>query len=297
MDWLPTWRQAAFHLAKQKGWYQEAGLDVEILDGNGSSTTVLQAALNKCDVGLASLSALAVARGKGADAVAIAGIVRKNDLGMLVDKKLGITDPRQLAERNSTILFEATSFQSLFPPFFKNLGVDVNKVKLQPMSGASAIGTYMAGQGDAMITTVPYVLPLVDAQRPSQTVMFGDNGLPLPAHGLVASPQTLRTRADSIRRFLAVTSRAWQQVWTGNAEEAIAALQKERPLAKIDALLELKRIEAYKPYANTVATRGRPTLWMPAEDWEAAMTVMRQASLVPADAKATDYYTNSFLAT
>src|SRR5262249_6561241 len=157
-----------------------------------------------CDIGLASLSALAVARGKGTDALAIAGIVRRNDLGMFVDKKLGITHPSQLGERGATILFEATSFQSLFPPFFKSVGIDVNKVKLQPMSSASAIGTYLAGQGDALITTVPYVLPLVDGARPSQTVMFGDHGLPLPAHGLVASPQTLKTRGDAVRRFLAV---------------------------------------------------------------------------------------------
>lgn len=295
MDWLPSWKQAAFHLANVKGWYREARLDVEVKDGAGSSTTVMQAALNKCDIGLASLSAFSVARGKGTDAVAIAGIVRRNDLGMFIDKKLGITHPRQLAERNGTILFEATSFQSLFPPFFKNVGIDASKVKLQPMSAASAIGTYLAGQGDALITTVPYVSPLVSSKRASEAVMFGDHGLPLPAHGLVAGPETLKAKADAIRRFLVVTSRAWQQVWTGNAEEAIAALQKERPLAKVDAALELQRVEAYRPFANTPATRGRPVLWMPAEDWDAAIAVMRDASLIPPESKATDFYTNAYL--
>jgi NitT/TauT family transport system substrate-binding protein len=295
MDWLPSWRQAAFHLCNVKGWYRDAGLDVDVLDGSGSSNTILQAALNKCDIGLASLSALAVARGKGTEAVAIAGIVRRNDLGMLVDKKLALANPRQLAERNAAILFEATSFQSLFPPFFKNLGVDTAKVKLQPMSAATAIGTYLAGQGDALITTVPYVLPLVDAQRPSNTVMFGDHGLPLPAHGLVASPATLKANGNAVRKFLEVTSKGWQQVWSGNAEEAIAALQKERPLAKIDAPLELKRVAAYRPYSQTPATQGKPILWMPPQDWEAAMNVMRSTALVPADAKTADYFTNAYL--
>jgi NitT/TauT family transport system substrate-binding protein len=208
---------------------------------------------------------------------------------------LGITKPRQLDEKNATIMFETTSFTSLFPPFFKNLEIEVDKVKLMPMSAASAIGTYLAGQGDALITTVPYVAPLVDAKRPSDMVMFADVGLPLPAHGLVASPQTLKARGDAVRRFLTVTSRAWQQVWQGNAEEAIAALQAERPLAKIDGALELKRVTAYRPFASTPAAQGRPALWMPATDWDTAIGVMRQASLVPADTKATDFYTNSFL--
>lgn len=295
MDWLPSWKQAAFHLAKAKGWYQQAGLDVQILDGSGSSTTVLQAAQNKCDIGLASLSAMAVARGKGTDIVAIAGIVRKNDLGMLVDKKLGISSPRQLAEKNATIMFETTSFTSLFPPFFKNLGIATDQIKMLPMAATSAIGTYLAGQGDALITTVPYVAPLVEAKRPSDMVMFADAGLPLPAHGLIASSQTLKSRGDAIKKFVGVTSRAWQQVWQGNAEEAINALQAERPMARIDAALELKRVVAYRPFASTPAAQGRPTLWMPDSDWEAAIGVMRQAALIPSDAKASDYYSNAYI--
>ena len=295
MDWLPSWKQAAFHLAKVKGWYQQAGLEVEINDGSGSANTIAQTAADKCDVGLASLSAMAVARSKGADVVAVAGIVRKNDLGMLVDRKFGAADPRELARRKATIFFETTSFQSLFPPFFKNLGIDASQVNLVPMSAASAIGTYLAGQGDALITTVPYVLPVVDAKRPSDTLMFADYRLPLPAHGLIVSRTTLVRRGDVVRRFLAVTGRAWDQVWNGNGQEAIDALVAERPNAKLDAALELKRIAAYKPFATTQAAMGKPVLWMPPEDWEAAIAVMREASIIPADSKAADFYTNSLL--
>ena len=174
MDWLPSWKQAAFHLAKVKGWYRDVGLDVQVDDGSGSATTIAQAFTGRCDVGLASLSTMAVARSKGSDVVAVAGIIRKNDLGMFVDRKLGITDPRQLAQKNVRIIFASTGFQSLFPPFFKNLGIDVNQVSLVPMATGSVEGAYLAGQGDAMITTVPYVSPIVEQKRPSDTMMFAE---------------------------------------------------------------------------------------------------------------------------
>ena len=295
MDWLPSWKHAAFHLAKVKGWYDEAGLDVQIDDGSGSTNTVTQTALNKCDMGLASLSAMAVARSKGSDVVAVAAIMRKNDLGMFVDKRLGITDPRQLAQKNATIYFESTSFQSLFPPFFRNLGVDMAQVKLVPMSAATAIGTFLAGQGDALITTVPYVLPVMDAKRPSDTIMFADHGLPLPSHGLLVSRTTLEKRPDAIRKFLAVSGRAWQQVWHGNGREAIDALVAQRPNAKLDAELEFKRIAAYKPYAVSPAAEGKHVLWMPPADWEAAIKVMKDTGIIQTEAKAADFYTNAYL--
>ena len=295
MDWLPSWKHAAFHLAKVKGWYDEAGLDVQIDDGSGSTNTVAQTALNKTDMGLASLSAMAVARSKGSDVVAVGAIMRKNDLGMLVDKKLGVANPRQLAQKNATIYFESTSFQSLFPPFFRNLGVDVAQVKLVPMSAATAIGTFLAGQGDALITTVPYVLPVVDAKRPSDTLMFADHGLPLPSHGLIVGRATLEKRPDAIRKFLAVSGRAWQQVWHGNGREAIDALVAQRPKAKLDAELEFKRIAAYQPFAGSAAAEGKHVLWMPPGDWETAIKVMQDTGIIQGQAKASEFYTNAYL--
>jgi NitT/TauT family transport system substrate-binding protein len=295
MDFLPTWKQAAFHLAKVKGWYTSAGLDVEINDGSGSTVTIAQAASGKCDIGLASLSAMAVARGKGSDVIAVGEILAKNDIGMLVDKKLGITNPKQLAEKQAKIFFETTSYQSLFPAFFKNLGIDTTQVSLIPMSPASAIGTYVAGQGDALITTVPYVLPVVDKKRPSDVLLFADYGLPLPSHGLVVNPELLRSNPEKYRQFLSVTQRAWTEMWNSNGTDAIAALVDQRPLAKIDASLELKRLNAYRPFAVSEATRWHGALWMAPSEWDIAIKIMSDADLIPKDSKAANFFTNDFL--
>ena len=295
MDYLPTWKQAPFHLAVVKGWYRDAGLEVEVNDGSGSTVTITQAASGNCDLGLASLSTMAVARGKGSDIVAVARILRKNDIGMLVDRKLGIKSPTELAARNAKIIFESSSFQSLFPTFFKNLGIEQSQISLTPMSPASAIGTYVAGQADAVITTVPYVSPVVDEKRPSDAIMFADHGLPLPSHGLVAKPSILQQRGEAIRKFLTVTERAWGELWFGNPNDAIDALIAQRPQAKIDRALELKRVAAYRPFAVDGATAAKGLLWMPPAEWEQAIAVMRDAGIVPTTAKAPDFFTDDYV--
>jgi NitT/TauT family transport system substrate-binding protein len=125
--------------------------------------------------------------------------------------------------------------------------------------------------------------------------MFADYGLPLPSHGLIASSSKLEKRPEAIRKFLVVSGRAWQQVWYGNGREAIDALLSQRPQAKLDGELELKRIAAYKPYAVSAAAEGKHVLWMPPADWEAAIKVMKDTAIIRTDAKATDFYTNAYL--
>lgn len=295
MDWLPSWKQSPFHLAKVKGWYEQAGLDVQVDDGNGSTVVVSQVALGKYDLGLASLSIMAVARGKGTDVVAVAGILHKNDLGFFIDKKKGIKDAKDLVGKKLSVIYEAQSFPTLVPLFFKNIGVKEGDITWLPMSSSASYGAYYAGSGDGLVTTVPYLLPIMETKRPSNYFMFADYDLPLPAHGLVVSPKTLEKRPDAVRRFLAVTDRAWRQLWYGNPAEAIDALAAQRPQANIDKAIELKRVEAYKPFSMTPWSKGKSVLWMPPQNWEAAIKVMTAAQLIPANSKPEDFYTNAFV--
>ncbi|RVA21481.1 hypothetical protein EN935_31710, partial [Mesorhizobium sp. M7D.F.Ca.US.004.03.1.1] len=40
LDWLPGADHAALYLAKERGYYKDGGLDVEILPGQGSTSTI-----------------------------------------------------------------------------------------------------------------------------------------------------------------------------------------------------------------------------------------------------------------
>src|SRR3954466_10022348 len=86
VDWSPHGMHAGLHLAKQKGWFQEAGLDVDVLDGKGSTATIQQAGAGQIDVGFAQLAAMAVARSNGVPLTSVACFVRAGDNGVMVPK-------------------------------------------------------------------------------------------------------------------------------------------------------------------------------------------------------------------
>ena len=97
LDWTPWGVHGAFHLAQQKGWYKQAGLDVSLEDGNGSVTTVqIVGGGDSFDVGHAALASVMIAREKGMPVKAVAVFARQSDIGLLVPADAGITGPAQL---------------------------------------------------------------------------------------------------------------------------------------------------------------------------------------------------------
>src|SRR5437763_6128774 len=65
LDWTPWGVHGAIHLAAEKGWFKENGIDATVEDGNGSVTTVQLVGSGRFDVGNASLAPMMIARNKG----------------------------------------------------------------------------------------------------------------------------------------------------------------------------------------------------------------------------------------
>jgi NitT/TauT family transport system substrate-binding protein len=68
---------------------------------------------------------------------------------------------------------------------------------------------------------------------------YSDAGLDLYGNGIIASPKLIAGNPDALKRFVAVTARAWQAA-VANPEAAIAALMKANPL--INAPLETEKL-------------------------------------------------------
>jgi NitT/TauT family transport system substrate-binding protein len=51
MDWVPSGVYAPFHLALRKGWFRDAGIDVELQDRKGSINTLQLLATGEADIG------------------------------------------------------------------------------------------------------------------------------------------------------------------------------------------------------------------------------------------------------
>jgi NitT/TauT family transport system substrate-binding protein len=296
LDWTPWGVHAPFHLAAQKGWFRAAGLDAELEDGNGSVTTVQIVGQGRFDVGHASLAPMMIARDKGLPVRAIANFARKSDVGLLVPHGSGITSPKQLAGKK--LVFTAGSLEAPFlEAFLATGGLTRDQLELLNVDAAAKTSTYLAGRADGVFSTVPFVLPIVAADRPADAILFADYGLEFPSFGLFATEENIKQRGAALGKFADIVAGAWRYIYEGHEDEAVQAIIAARPQARLNPKILRGQIDALKPFFTTKASEGHPIGWMAEADWVAAVETLGSAQLVKGSAPAGDFFTNTLLDT
>jgi len=296
LDWITEPMHMPFFLAEERGWFKAADLDVSIEDGNGSTMTVQLVGAGRFDIGLADLSPMAIGKARGIPIVSIAGFIRRGGVGFVVPKSIQIASLADFIGKE--IFYTTSSFEGPFvEPLFRSNGVLFERINLVNMDASAKIPTYLSGRGDAMITTVPPNLVIAAGKRDSYGVLFADHGFNLPSFGLVARPDTLRTRAAAVRRFASVIASAWTYILAApdHAIDSARATLAYRPMSPLPLNTMVAQMESYRPYFYTKATADMPIGLQADADWEIAITNMEAAKVIAPGSRPADYYTNNMI--
>lgn len=293
-DFIPHGMHAGLFLAKQKGWFDQAGLDVTILDGKGSATTIQQVAAGQLDVGFAQLAAMAPAISNGVPVISIMGFVRAGDNGLMVPASSGWKALKDL--KGKRIAVAAGSATAAFlDAFLKAGGVTRADYTIVNLDNSAMVSTYVAGKVDAALSTVAYFAPIVAATKPSTGILFSQVGLNIPGYGLVVRKDELRSKADMLGKFVAVQQKTWNYIFAGHEDEAVDAILAGRAGMRLDRSIMMGQLKAYMLLFDTPATKGKPLGWQAESDWVSALKVMNGAGVVKPGFKPADFYTNRFI--
>ena len=99
LNWTPAADHSAFYYAKAQGWYEKAGIDLTIEVGKGSGVSSLKVGSGGAPFGISDLATMLVARGKGADAVAVMSIYANTGQTFYWLKSYGISGPKDFSGR------------------------------------------------------------------------------------------------------------------------------------------------------------------------------------------------------
>ncbi|WP_084039067.1 ABC transporter substrate-binding protein [Demequina sp. NBRC 110053] len=95
LDWTPNTNHSGLYLALENGWYEEAGLDVTVLEPGETSGSQL-VATGQADFAYTVAEGLLPARAAGADLVSVATVIEHNTSSLLSLATDGIERPRDL---------------------------------------------------------------------------------------------------------------------------------------------------------------------------------------------------------
>lgn len=306
VDWHPWGMHAGLHLAKDKGWFDQAGVDVTVTDGKGSSLVMTQIATGEVDVGWVQQGAMVIARYKGYPLKSVALLVRTGDVGMMVPAAAGYKTLKDL-EGKKVGVAQANGAFPFLDKWLKLSGTSRDKMTLVQVDATSLVSVYSSGEVEGSLSAVPFFIPIVENVRPATGITLASVGINVPSYGLTVTEKTLAEKEDALRRFVPVVARAWEYIYGLEAaytrdtsssprlDEAVDAMVRQRPGEKIDARVIRAQIEHYRPYFWTERTKDAKFGWAEDEDWKQAMDDLKEAMLVPASAKVEDIYTNKFV--
>jgi NitT/TauT family transport system substrate-binding protein len=293
-DWSPHGMVGGLLLAKQNGTFAAAGLDVDVIDGKGSTTTVQQVAAGQLDIGFAQLSSMAAAVANGIPVISIMGLIQAGDNGLMVPADSGWKTLHDLKGKRIAIAAGAAS-TTFFDAFLKAGGTSRSDFNIINVDTTALTSTYVSGAADAELTTVAWSKPQVDNVRPSRPILFSDVGLRIPGYGLLVRKDAVEAKADILRRFVEVQQKTLVHIFAGHEQEAIDAIMAQRPGMRLDPGIMLAQLKGFMPLFETPATKGKPMGWQAETDWQNTIRLMHEVGMAKQPLSSTDMYTNKFI--
>lgn len=146
--WLPNVENASTILAKEKGYFSDAGMDVTILPGGPNVTVTAPVVSGKALIGLMSSETLADASKQGADLVAVAATYQTSS-SCIVSLDGAVKKPEDLVGKRFAF---GQSDAATLTPFLEHVGVDESKIT--KVTSSDAVASLTSKQADAGFCTV-----------------------------------------------------------------------------------------------------------------------------------------------
>ncbi|QMU97004.1 ABC transporter substrate-binding protein [Microbacterium esteraromaticum] len=212
LGWIPNVESMAPIVASARGYFEDEGVDVELLPGGPEVTTDAQIVSGNALVGSLSSEGLANSVRAGAPLVAIGAIYQTSSSAIITTEASGISEPKDLEGRRFGI---SQTDARVYTPFFSLNGVD--ETKIDEVSTGSDPASLISGEVDAMSGTLAnQPIALEAAGVKTKTIRLADYGYNRWSQLLVVRKDSLE---DPQKR---ATVEAMLKAITKGLEESVA---------------------------------------------------------------------------
>src|SRR5215210_2926328 len=224
LDWYPNANHAGLFLARERGYFADEGLDVELYTPADPTVVLQTVGAGKDTLGLSYQTDLLLARAQEVPVVSVAALVQQPLLGIMSLRSAGITRPRDLVGK--TVGYPGIPSQEAFlTTMLEADGASRDDVELVDV-GFSLVPAVLSGRVDAVMGAY-WTHETIVAERaghPVDLLRVEEWGVPSYYELVVVAGETaIKEHPETIRAFL----RAMQR---GYAEAMID------PAAALDAL-------------------------------------------------------------
>ena len=230
LDWVPNTNHTGLYVAKDLGYFKEAGLDVEIVQPpEGSTTALIGAGGAEFGISFQDTLAKSFARENPVPVTAVAAILQHNTSGIISLKEKGIDSPKKL-EGKKYATWEDNIEQAILKKLVTDDKGDFSKVKLIPYTITDVV-TGLKTDVDAV--WVYYAWDGIATERAGLQTNFlkiRDYGEELDYYSpvIIANNDFLKKNSEIAKKVLKAIKKGYEYAMK-NPEESAKILVKNSP--------------------------------------------------------------------
>jgi putative hydroxymethylpyrimidine transport system substrate-binding protein len=283
---------AGIYTALERGYFDEAGLEVEPQVPSDPSAPIRQVAAGRADLAISYEPEVLLAQDQGLPVVAVATLVPRPLTSLISLPEAGIAAPVDL--RDKTIATAGIPYQAAYlEAILEKAGLSIDDV-VQKDVGFNLLPAILSGSADAMLGGFLNVEGVDLEERGENPRVVPVDRLGIPTYDelvLVASTDRVEDDPEALRLFIAALQRGTQAAVDdpAGATEAILAagdgLEPKLTRAEVDRTLPLLLPEK----------RSQPYGYMSAREWEAFAGFFADNGLIGTRPSADEMLTNALL--
>lgn len=220
LQWVPQWQFAGYIVAKEKGYYDEAGLDVTLQPGGPDFPAKQLVASGTDQFGIAWADSMYLSRQQEVNLVSLATLFQTSPLAYMVHADSGIDDPTDFVGKQVAV-FYGGGVETEYRAMLKAAGVDREQIREVP--GTYSMEPFLSRRVDVWpVYTTDQPDTVRRAGADIQLIAARDYGVVMMGDVLFATEEFIAQHPNTVQAFVSATLRGWE--WAIDNKDAAVDL-------------------------------------------------------------------------
>ena len=293
LNWFPTADHSPYFYGRDMGWYTDAGIDLKIETAKGSGASSQRIGTGQAQMGVADLPTAFIARGKGADIVAVMAVYANSPQGFYWRKSVtGIKGPEDFPG-HSIGNPPGDAARVMWPAFAQAVGIAVDSVKFINVAPQAKMPSLMSGRIDIMTDFYNgHDLKVKEIGDDMGFSAWRDIGVNPYGNSIFVNADYLKDHKDMVAKFVAVTQKSFQACAKDHVP-CIESLLKN--VSGLDREAQMDQWLRVEELMTTDATKSVALGYLEPERLDSSYALVDKYFSLDKPFDVKDAYTNEFL--
>ena len=293
LDWVASGYHAIWYYAVDKGLFKAEGIDLEVLEGRGSTVTAQTVGNNSVMFGTSDAGSVMGLVSQGLPVRMVGGYLVLSPFALIFPKKNNWFTFDDVGKAKARIgMSPGSGAAVLLPAVLKAANLE-GKVQLISMEPAAKPTSLLEGKVDAIESFDFLQVPLLEANgMPAATLPFAKAGINVPGLSLITSNDMIKKNPALVRKMVGLMQKTIE-MGRKDPEGAIDSLMKRAPTLNRAVVTQVLKL-SFNLLENE-ATKGKPLGWIPPQAIASSQDILIQYGQIKTKQPIETYFTNEFV--